>query len=82
MLEKSQKLPILFLAGLSNYDVDKLCNQGIIERIKNGFYQPPKNNGLKEEQLIATLLPQGVVCIESALFRLSAHSENPTAGLL
>lgn len=56
------------LAGLSNYDVAKLCNQGIIERIRNGFYQLPKNSGLKEEQLIATLLPQGVICVESALF--------------
>ncbi len=56
------------LAGLTNYDVAKLCNQGIIERIRNGFYQLPKNRVLKEEQLIATLLPQGVVCVESALF--------------
>lgn len=55
-------------AGLTNYDVAKLCNQYAIERIRNGFYKLPENNGLKEEQLIATLLPQGVVCVESALF--------------
>lgn len=55
-------------AGLTNYDVAKLCKQGYIERIRNGFYQLPKNGDIKEEQLIATFLPQGVVCVESALF--------------
>ena len=55
-------------AGLTNYDVAKLCKQGHIERIRNGFYQLPKNGDIKEEQLIATFLPQGVVCVESALF--------------
>ena len=55
-------------AGLSNYDVFMLCKKGYIKRIRNGFYQLTKNNEIKEEQLIATFLPQGVVCVESALF--------------
>lgn len=55
-------------AGLNNYEVAKLCNEGMIERIRNGFYRLPKNNELKEELLIARLLPQGIVCVESALF--------------
>ena len=55
-------------AGLTNYDVAKLCNDGIIERIRNGFYQLPKRNEIKEELLISKLLPQGIVCVESALF--------------
>lgn len=55
-------------AGLTNYDVAKLCNNGAIERIRNGFYQLPKLNEIKEELLISKLLPQGIVCVESALF--------------
>lgn len=55
-------------AGLTNYDVAKLCKDGIIERIRNGFYQLPDNYNISEEQLIATLLPYGTVCVESALF--------------
>ena len=55
-------------AGLNNYDVAKLCNNGTIERIRNGFYQLPKRNEIKEELLISKLLPQGIVCVESALF--------------
>lgn len=58
----------LIAAGLKRYDVAKLCNEGVIERIRNGFYQLPKNNGIKEEFLIANLMPQGIVCVESALF--------------
>ena len=55
-------------AGLTNYDVAKLCKQGHIERIRNGFYHLPENDQIKEEQMIAAFLPQGVVCVESALF--------------
>ena len=64
-------------AGLSNYDVAKLCKQGTIERIRNGFYQLPQNNDLKEEQLIATFLPQGVICVESALFHYGYSDYSP-----
>lgn len=55
-------------AGLSNYDVVKLCNKGYIERIRPGFYQYPKNYDIKEETLIAKFLPRCIVCVESALF--------------
>ena len=55
-------------AGLTNYDVARLCKQGAIERIRNGFYQLSGNSEIKEEQLIAKLLPHGIVCVESALF--------------
>lgn len=54
--------------GLSNYDVAKLCNDGAIERIRNGYYQLPKHNEIKEELLIANLMPKAIVCMESALF--------------
>lgn len=54
--------------GLKNYDVASLCNQGCIERIRNGFYKLPNADEPKEEELISKLLPQGIVCVESALF--------------
>lgn len=54
--------------GLKNYDVVSLCNQGYIERIRNGFYKLPNAEEPKEEALISKLLPQGIVCVESALF--------------
>ena len=56
------------MAGLKNYDVAKLCKEGVIERIRHGYYQLPKGKVITDEQLIAKLLPQGVICVESALF--------------
>lgn len=54
--------------GLSTYDVANLCKKGLIERVRHGFYQLPKTNDATEEKLLATLLPDGIVCVESALF--------------
>lgn len=54
-------------AGLSNFDVVNLCNDGYIERIRHGYYQLAEKN-VKEEQILAALLPEGIVCVESALF--------------
>ena len=64
-------------AGLTNYDVAKLHKQGYIERLRNGFYQLPKNAEIKEEQLIAAFLPQGVVCVESALYHYGYSDFTP-----
>lgn len=55
-------------AGIKNYEVAALCKEGIIERIRRGFYQLPHSNQITEEQLLQELLPQGIVCVESALF--------------
>ncbi len=55
-------------AGLSNFDVARLCNDGYINRIRHGYYQLTENAAAKEEQLLATLLPECVICVESALF--------------
>ena len=35
-------------AGLTNYDIAKLCKDGVIERIRNGFYQLPNNYNMYE----------------------------------
>lgn len=55
-------------AGLSNYDVASLCKEGYIERVRHGYYQLSAQENIKEEQILATLLPESVVCVESALF--------------
>lgn len=63
--------------GLDNYDVAKLCNEGIINRIRHGYYQLPKDKDITDEQLIATLLPQGIICVESALFHYGYSDFTP-----
>lgn len=54
--------------GLKNYEVVSFCNRGYIERIRNGFYKLPNTEEPSEEVLISKLLPQGIICVESALF--------------
>ena len=55
-------------AGINKYDVAALCKEGFLERVRRGVYQLPGNDQITEEQLLRELLPQGIVCVESALF--------------
>ena len=54
--------------GLTNYDVATLCKDGYLERIRHGYYQLAGQEDIKEEQVLASLLPASIVCVESALF--------------
>ncbi len=56
------------IAGLAKYDISNLHKEGYLERIRHGYYQLAENDDIREEQLLATLLPEGIVCVESALF--------------
>ena len=53
--------------GINKYEVAAFCKAGVIERIRRGFYQLPQGNGITEEQFIHEFLPQGIICVESAL---------------
>ena len=63
--------------GIKNYEVAALCKDGFIERIRRGFYRLPQNDEVTEEQLIRELLPQGIVCVESALFHYGYSDFSP-----
>ena len=55
-------------AGIRAVDVVNLCNAGYLNRVRHGYYQMAEKDEATEEQILATLIPQGVVCVESALF--------------
>lgn len=55
-------------AGIPAVDVVNLCNTGYLERIRHGYYQLAEGDTSSEEQLIATLIPKAIICVESALF--------------
>lgn len=55
-------------AGIPAVDVVNLCNTGYLERIRHGYYQLADWDASSEEQLIATLIPKAIICVESALF--------------
>ena len=53
------------------------CKEGVIERIRRGFYQLPESENITEERLIQKFLPQGVICVESALFHYGYSDFSP-----
>ena len=55
-------------AGIRAVDVVNMCNAGYLNRIRHGYYQMAEQDAATEEQILATMLPMGVVCVESALF--------------
>ena len=55
-------------AGIRAADVVNLCNAGILSRVRHGYYELTEKSEVPEEQLLATLVPKGIVCVESALF--------------
>ena len=74
IIEKSKgiaKTAELISAGLSKTDIGNLFNNGYITRIRHGYYSLAETNDTTEEQLIQTLLPEAIVCVESALFHYS-----------
>ena len=55
-------------AGIHAADVVNMCNAGYLDRIRHGYYQLAEGDTSSEEQLLAVLIPKGIVCVESALF--------------
>lgn len=64
-IAKTEKL---INAGFAKHDISNLYKEGYLERVRHGYYQLAGNDDITEEQLLATLLPEGIVCVESALF--------------
>ena len=65
------------LEGIKNYEVAALCKEGVIERIRRGFYQFPQNATVTDEQLLKEMLPRGIICVESALFHYGYSDFSP-----
>ena len=55
-------------AGLYKSDIGKLVTDGVIERIRRGFYQIANTADITEAEYLSRLIPEGIVCVESALF--------------
>lgn len=64
-------------AGIRNFEIVKLCEQGEIERVRHGYYQMSMQNDVSEEQMIATFFCEGIVCMESALFYYGYSDHTP-----
>ena len=63
-------------AGYANYIVSDLCRRGQIVRVRSGYYTLPKQEQ-REEEIIAQLFPDGIVCQDSALFYYGYSDKTP-----
>lgn len=64
-------------AGIRAADVVNMCNAGYLDRIRHGYYQLAETDTSSEEQLLAALIPKGIVCVESALFHYGYNDFAP-----
>ena len=69
-MQKSLKFPVIsrFFRFEDGADVVNMCNAGYLDRIRHGYYQLAEADTSSEEQLLAVLIPKGIVCVESAFF--------------
>jgi predicted transcriptional regulator of viral defense system len=66
----------LINAGLTKSDISSLIDKSYIERVKHSYYRLFDEH-ISEEQIINTLLPEGVVCVHSALFHYGYSDFTP-----
>lgn len=64
-------------AGIRAVDVVNLCNAGYLNRVRHGYYELAEKSVVSDEQLLATLTPKGIVCVESALFHYGYSDFTP-----
>lgn len=64
-------------AGIRAVDVVNLCNAGYLNRVRHGYYELAGKSVVSDEQFLATLIPKGIVCVESALFHYGYSDFTP-----
>lgn len=66
----------LIAEGLSKSDIHRLSKVGDINRIRRGYYSA-KNDSASEEEHIAVMLPDSIVCGSSALYHYGYSDYTP-----
>ena len=64
-------------AGLARPDLCQLTHNGTLERIRHGYYKLAGDTGISEARYISCLLPEGIICMESALFYYGYNDYTP-----
>ena len=65
--------------GISTHEIRKLTMDGVIERVRQGYYQMETDSDPSDEELIAKLFPDGVICMNTALFFYGYSNRTPMA---
>lgn len=65
------------MLGMSNKDVTKLVQRGVVSRVRHGYYQINSDLGCSDEEIIIKLFPDGVLCMDTALFHYGYSDRTP-----
>lgn len=73
---------VLSTAELTSYkiyyaDIQKLLNDGLIEKVRRGFYHWVDQSNSSEAVIINSLFPDAVLCMDTALFYYGYSNRNP-----
>ena len=63
--------------GLINSQSTHLSNRGFLGRVMRGYYQLSSYEDSSEETIIARLFPDGIICLDSALFHYGYSDRTP-----
>lgn len=58
-------------------DIQQMLDEGLIEKVKRGYYHWIEDYGTSEVALINSLFPDAVLCMETALFYYKYSDRNP-----
>ena len=58
-------------------DIQRMLDEGLIEKVKRGYYHWIEDYGTSEVALINSLFPDAVFCMETALFFYKYRDRNP-----
>ena len=71
------KTKVLRKNGFSSRDIKRLLDDGRLERIKQGHYLG-KERDISDIEIVASLIPTGVLCLFSAVEHYELATVNPT----
>ena len=63
--------------GMTCADVSRLYKNGILEKVKHGVYGYSQNEVLPDEKIIKNLFPDGILCMDTALFHYGYTDRTP-----
>lgn len=58
-------------------DIQRMLDEGLIEKVKRGYYHWIEDYGTSEVTLINSIFPDAVFCMETALFYYKYSDRNP-----
>ncbi len=65
--------------GFHNTELNKLIEKGLVGKIKTGYYEWLDGDVISDAVVIRKLFPEGVVCLDSALYLYGYTERTPSA---